>query len=218
MTVIANGSIVAIENISPCNTQFTTNPSIRIITDTGSGANVFPVVEYRPQYLVDNQSLVGIGSIKTVIDCVGVRDMVFVGWVNGFPYFGPYHEHEGKRMVGPIHTDTPHPTIYDTKEQSLFAMNVTPNQAASGDVTSTLTPLSGYTTTPTPQSSTPTASSAAAPTPSPAPAPTPTPAPTPDPTPPPSSPPPSSPPPSPPPSNPPPSPPPSGGGGGGYGY
>ena len=113
------------------------------------------------------------------------------------PYFGPYHEHEGKRMVGPIHTDTPHPTIYDTKEQSLFALNA-PTQTTTVDTTSNLTPLTGSTPTPTPQSSTPTASSAAAP------APTPTPTPTPDPT--------------PPPSSPPPSPPPSGGGGGGYGY
>ena len=195
-----NGSIIGIENVSPCNTQFTSTPEIQIITDTGSGANVFPVVEYRPQYIVDNQSLVGIGSIKTVIDCVGVRDMVFVGWVNGFPYFGPYHEHEGKRMVGPVHTDTPHPTIYDTKEQSLFALNA-PTQTTTVDATSNLTPLTGSTPTPTPQSSIPTVS--------PAPAPTPTPTPTPDPTPPPSS---------PPPSSPPPSPPPSGGGGGGYGY
>ena len=106
-------------------------------------------------------------------------------------------------MVGPVHTNRPHPTIYDTKEQSLFAMNVTSTQSASGDA-ATLTPLAGSTTTPTIQSSTPTVS--------PAPAPAPAPTPTPDPTPPPSS---------PPPSSPPPSPPPSGGGGsggGGYGY
>ena len=207
-----NGSIIGIDSLYPCKQEFLTNPPLTIITDTGSGANAFPVVEYKPQYVLDNQDIVGIGSIKTVIDCVGVRDLVFVGWVNGFPYFGPYHEHEGKRMVGPIHTNKPHPTIYDTKEQSLFALNV-PTRATTGDATSTMTPLSGSTTTLTPQSSTSTASSAAAPIPSPAPAPTPTPAPTPDPTPPPSSPPPS-----PPPSNPPPSPPPSGGGGGGYGY
>ena len=200
----ANGSIIGIKDISPCNIQFTTTPEIEIITDTGSGANAFPVTEYQPQYIFDNQD-VGIGSIRTIIDCVGIRDLVFVGWVNGFPYYGPYHEHEGKRMVGPVHTNRPHPTIYDTKEQSLFAMNVTPISSTSGDAT-TLTPLSGSTTTPTIQSSTPTVN------PAPAPAPTPTPAPTPDPTPPPSS---------PPPSSPPPSPPPSGGGGsggGGYGY
>ena len=196
----ANGSIIGIKDISPCNIQFTTTPEIEIITDTGSGANAFPVTEYQPQYIFDNQD-VGIGSIRTIVDCVGIRDLVFVGWVNGFPYYGPYHEHEGKRMVGPVHTNRPHPTIYDTKEQSLFAMNITPTQAASGDAT-TLTPLAGSTTTPTIQSSTPTVS----------PAPSPAPTPTPDPTPPPSS---------PPPSSPPPSPPPSGGGGsggGGYGY
>ena len=193
-----NGSIIGVQDISPCKTQFTTNPGITIITNTGSGARAFPVTEYQPQYIFDNQD-VGIGSIRTIVDCVGIRDLVFVGWVNGFPYYGPYHEHEGKRMVGPVHTNRPHPTIYDTKEQSLFAMNVTPTQAASGDATSTLTPLAGSTPTPTPQSSTPTTS----------PAPAPTPTPTPNPTPPPSS---------PPPSSPPPSPPPSGGGGGGYGY
>ena len=206
-----NGSIIGIDNISPCNTEFTSNPSITIITDTGSGANIFPVVEYKPQYLVDNQDMTGIGSIKTVIDCVGVRDLVFVGWVNGFPYFGPYHEHENKKMVGPVHVPTPHLTIYDTKEQSLFALNA-PVQTTTTNTTSNLTPLTASTTTPTPQSSTPTASPAAAPTPDPTPAPAPSPAPTQNPTPPPSS---------PPPSSPPPSPPPSGGGGsggGGYGY
>ena len=203
----ANGSIIGIKDISPCNIQFTTTPEVQIITDTGSGASAFPVTEYQPQYIFDNQD-VGIGSIRTIIDCVGIRDLVFVGWVNGFPYYGPYHEHEGKRMVGPVHVNRPHATIYDTKEQSLFAMNITPTQAASGDATATLTPLSGSTTTPTAQSSAPTVSPAPSPTPAPAPAPTPTP----DPTPPPSS---------PPPSSPPPSPPPSGGGGsggGGYGY
>ena len=210
----ANGSIIGIKDISPCNIQFTTTPEVQIITDTGSGASAFPVTEYQPQYIFDNQDTVGIGSIKTIIDCVGIRDLVFVGWVNGFPYYGPYHEHEGKRMVGPVHPNRPHATIYDTREQSLFAMNITPKQSTSGDAT-TLTPLSGYTTIPTAQSSVPTTSPAPSPTPAPAPAPTPTP----DPTPPPSSPPPSSPPPSsPPPSSPPPSPPPSGGGGGGYGY
>ena len=82
-----NGSIIGIDSPYPCKQEFLTNPPLTIITDTGSGANVFPVVEYKPQYVVDNQDIVGIGSIKTVIDCVGVRDMVFVGWVNGFPYF-----------------------------------------------------------------------------------------------------------------------------------
>ena len=189
-----NGSIIGVLNQFACDNQFTKYPDITIDTNTGSGAQAFPVTEYRPQYVVDNQDIVGLTtSIKTVIDCVGIRDLVFVGWVNGFPYYGPYHEHKGKRMVGPVHTDKPHPTIYDTKEQSLFALNVS-RRATTGETTETLTPLSGSRTTPTPQSPTPT--------------------PAPDPTPPPSSPPPSS----PPPSSPPPSPPPSGGGGGGYGY
>jgi len=101
-------------------------------------------------------------------------------------------------MVGPVHTSKPHPNIYETRDQSIFAMN-TPTQIANNNSTSNLTPLGGSPTPTTTQSSIPTAN----------PAPTPNPTPTPDPTPPPSS---------PPPSSPPPSPPPSGGGGGGYGY
>ncbi len=196
-----NGSIIGLQGSSGCDQQFLSYPSITINTDTGAGARAYPVIEYQPQYVLDNQDIVGIGSIKTIIDCVGIRDLVFVGWVNGFPYYGPYHTHEGKRMVGPVHTSKPHPTIYDTREQSIFAMN-TPTQIANNNSTSNLTPLGESPTPTTTQSSTPTVS--------PAPAPTPTPTPTPDPTPPPSSPPPSSPPPSPPPSG--------GGGGGGYGY
>ena len=120
-----NGSIIGVLNQFACDNQFTRYPDITIDTNTGSGAQAFPVTEYRPQYVIDNQDIVGLTtSIKTVIDCVGIRDLVFVGWVNGYPYYGPYHEHEGKRMVGPVHTDKRHPTIYDTKEQSLFALNV----------------------------------------------------------------------------------------------
>ena len=124
----ANGSIIGIKDISPCNIQFTTTPEIQIITDTGSGANAFPVAEYQTTISSLITKMLVSEVSRTIIDCVGIRDLVFVGWVNGFPYFGPYHEHEGKRMVGPVHTDRPHPTIYDTKEQSLFALNVTPTQ------------------------------------------------------------------------------------------
>jgi len=34
-------------------------------------------------------------------------------------YYGPYHIHNGRKMVGPIHISRPHAYIYETKEESL---------------------------------------------------------------------------------------------------
>ena len=42
-----------------------------------------------------------------------------VGYVSGKPYYGPYHEHMGVKMVGAEHTSEPHPIIYDTIGESL---------------------------------------------------------------------------------------------------
>ena len=47
-----------------------------------------------------------------------------VGYVNGQPYYGPFHIHErddGRvvKMVGIAHTTTPHEIIYDTIQESL---------------------------------------------------------------------------------------------------
>ena len=43
-----------------------------------------------------------------------------VGWVKGKPYYGPYHIHKGRKMVGAKHISTPHDYIYDTREASLL--------------------------------------------------------------------------------------------------
>ena len=42
-----------------------------------------------------------------------------VGWVDGNPYYGPYHVHMDRKMVGAKHVRTAHAYIYDTKEESL---------------------------------------------------------------------------------------------------
>ena len=47
-----------------------------------------------------------------------------VGYVNGQPYYGPFHIHEREdgrvvKMVGIAHTTTPHEIIYDTVQESL---------------------------------------------------------------------------------------------------
>ena len=148
---------------------------------TGSGAIIRPRLRTRP---VEPQ-----GEVKQVIDCIS-KDDDLVGYVNGEPYYGPFHTHPktGRKMVGATHTTTPHQYIYDTQAESL---------GSSSSPVSTTTQITRSTTTTTTTTTTTNTS-------------TPAPTPTPTPTPPPTTPQPSS---SPPPSSPPPSPPPSSGGG-----
>jgi len=47
-----------------------------------------------------------------------------VGYINGKPYYGPFHVHQREdgsivKMVGIAHTTTPHDVIYDTVQESL---------------------------------------------------------------------------------------------------
>jgi len=42
-----------------------------------------------------------------------------VGYVSGEPYYGPFHEHMGVKMVGERHAPYPHAIIYDTVAESL---------------------------------------------------------------------------------------------------
>ena len=135
-----------------------------ISSATGSGAVLRPRLIERP----DTPQ----GEVKQVIDCIS-KDDDLVGYVNGEPYYGPFHIHPktGRKMVGATHVSTPHEYIYNTQAESL-----------AGNVTiSTTTQVSQTTTT------------SSVPTPSPTPTPPPTqtsnppPSPTPTPTPPPSS-------------------------------
>ena len=95
---------------------------------TGIGALIKPIIGRLP--------LTPQGEIIQVIDCVGPETNNLVGYVNGQPYYGPYHIHptKGVKMVGIAHTSTPHEIIYDTPEQSF-----TPNMVS---VASTITPES----------------------------------------------------------------------------
>ena len=181
----ANGKILnvippnpTIDNVIPVDGI----PQLTIQSSTGFGAIIKPQIAPRPTYQ---------GEIKQVIDCITPRDGI-VGFVNGDPYYGPFHIHptRGVKMVGAAHTTTPHAIIYDTPAESRTS------SAGTGSVQPTMTTVASPTgtsyTPPEPTTTTP------------APTTTPTPEP------------PSSPPPSTPPSSPPPSSPPSGGGG--YGY
>ena len=138
----------------------------------GSGALLEPKLIVRPE---DPQ-----GLVKQVIDCISNEDNR-VGYVNGEPYYGPFHVHPttGRKMVGAKHTSTPHQYIYNTQAESLAA-NVPVSTTTEISQTTTTTETTTTTTSTTP---TPTTTTSSVPTPSPTPTPTPTPPPSPPPTP-----------------------------------
>jgi len=68
------GSIIAI-NSAECIEEFETYPEVTINTQTGQGALLYPVLDYLPQFIIDNDvtrsTRVGIGTtIVNVVDCV----------------------------------------------------------------------------------------------------------------------------------------------------
>jgi len=57
-----------------------------------------------------------------------------VGYVSGKPYYGPFHEHMGVKMVGEKHAPYPHAIIYDTLAESL------PDSIIVGDIVTETNP------------------------------------------------------------------------------
>ena len=57
-----------------------------------------------------------------------------VGYVSGKPYYGPFHEHMGVKMVGEKHAPYPHAIIYDTLAESL------PDSIIIGDIVTETNP------------------------------------------------------------------------------
>ena len=193
VTVDDNGSIT---NIIPAGNTGTT-PSDRIFpsvdrevevqisTLSGFGAIIKPRFTRRPEKPQ--------GEVKQVIDCIS-NDDGLIGYVNGKPYYGPFHVHpsNGRKMVGSVHVSSPHQYIYDTREESVVSASTSVgtvtqvNQQISETVTTTssttpttITP-STTTSTPPPSSTPPPTtsgggggSSSSTPTPSPTPSPTP---------------------------------------------
>ena len=105
--------------------------SIGIVSYTSKALNQFYGISGLTAKVSDNTS-VGINTTATVtlndgslveMKIVNVlselRTGEFVGWVNGEPYYGPFHVHSGRKMVGAVHVSTPHAYIYETKEASL---------------------------------------------------------------------------------------------------
>ena len=112
---IDDGVIISATPIN--NVRITEIPKIVVSSSTGVGALIKPIIGRLP--------LTPQGEVIQVIDCVGPETNNLVGYVNGEPYYGPYHIHptKGVKMVGVAHTSTPHEIIYDTPEQS-FAPSV----------------------------------------------------------------------------------------------
>ena len=143
-----------LENVKPV----TDLPILNIQSSTGSGAIIKAQLAPRPTYQ---------GEIKQVIDCITPRQGI-VGFINGDPYYGPFHIHPetGVKMVGAAHTTTPHAIIYDTPAESRTSSAVTISASStsmttvSSSASATYTPSEPTTTTPPtvdpPESSPPT--------------------------------------------------------------
>ena len=76
-------------------------PKVYIQSETGYNA------ELRPKLCVDRvgDKTPDDDRIINVVDCVG---LVADGYLDGKPYYGPYHEHNGRKMVGAEHSDYSH--------------------------------------------------------------------------------------------------------------
>jgi hypothetical protein len=176
---ISVSTIDSPSNIINRYTSVTSVPIINIVTETGSGAILKPILKRIPTQLLEGNPE-NLRPTKFVKDCIG-QDNQLVGYVNGSPYYGPFHVHPrtGVKMVGTFHTDTPHDIIYPTREASLGQPR-TPVTSTSSTSTVVATPTPTSSTTPTP---TPVPTPIPTPTPTPTPAPTPTPTPSPNPSP-----------------------------------
>ena len=164
---------------------FSSYPDIYIKSTTGINANILPIFKKRTDEDPDENARNLSGDrIITVDDCIG---RLVIGYINGQPYYGPYHKHKGRKMVGKYHSPTRHAYIYDTPEESLrdayakataVGRSVAPPSTPVEEVESPDGAVVEETQTQT--------TTVIQPTPVPAPTPTPTPPPAPTPTPPPS--------------------------------
>ena len=184
-----NGSIInvtpstKVERIFP-SVQGIQEVEIEITTLSGFGAILKPRFSKRP----DTPQ----GDVKQVIDCISKDDDI-VGYVNGKPYYGPFHIHpsNGRKMVGATHTSTPHQYIYETEAESLGSnrtvstttqiIRETSSTFSSTSSSTTTTSTTSTVTTPPPSSTPPPTTSTGGGGTSTTPTPTPTPTPSPEP-------------------------------------
>ena len=73
------GSIIAVTSPASCVSRFTNLPTVVINSTTGIGAELFPVIQFIPQFIVDNDSaLSGLstGDILKVIQCISTNTVI----------------------------------------------------------------------------------------------------------------------------------------------
>ena len=71
------GSIIAVTSPSSCTSRFTTLPSVTINTKTGVGAELFPVIQFQPTFIIDNPDVIsGLSTtdIIKVIQCISTNN------------------------------------------------------------------------------------------------------------------------------------------------
>jgi len=127
--------------------SFNTLPDLEVISSTGTGALLKAQLAPRPTYQ---------GKVRQVIDCVSPRNTDIVGFINGEPYYGPFHVHPttGAKMVGIAHTTAPHAIIYDTPQESRTSRSTVVTSTSYTTVSSSVqTNVSNTTTTSQPDTS-----------------------------------------------------------------
>ena len=127
--------------------SFTTLPELEIESSTGFGALLKGQLAPRPTYQ---------GEVKQVIDCISPRNANIVGFINGEPYYGPFHVHPttGAKMVGVAHTTTPHAIIYNTPQESRTSRSIVATSTSFTTVSSSAVQTNVSDTTTTSQSDT----------------------------------------------------------------
>jgi hypothetical protein len=154
ITTSPDGEVIGVTIPPEFSNEFSIFPTLKILTATGIGAKIIPIMSFTPQFVTDTgaeerraRPLIG---IEQVIDCIGDNKEV-VGYVNGVEYSGPYHVmSNGLKMTGATHSGSDS-IIYDTMEESLGKSAVTSQTASyttseTTEVTETSTPVD---TTPT---------------------------------------------------------------------
>ena len=127
---------------------FTTLPDLEVISSTGIGALLKAQLLPRPTYQ---------GEVRQVIDCISPRNTDIVGFINGEPYYGPFHVHPttGAKMVGIAHTTAPHAIIYDTPQESRTSRSIVTTSTSYTTVSSSVQTNVSSTTTQSDTSSIP---------------------------------------------------------------
>ena len=122
ITTSPDGEVIGVTIPPEFSNEFSIFPTLKILTATGIGAKIIPIMSFTPQFVTDigaeerrARPLIG---IEQVIDCIGDNKEV-VGYVNGVEYSGPYHVmSNGLKMTGATHSGSDS-IIYDTMEESL---------------------------------------------------------------------------------------------------